>query len=138
MMSKEESTRVWAPLKRALDALRWDYQRIEDKLTPGIPDVNILVPRQGEVWVELKHCAAPGPKGTVAIGLRKEQFIWMRDGKKAGRKVYLFARVGQPFYCWQDEASWEAAKHPTDWQSLLRKAHRFNDAGAFLAKIQQP
>jgi hypothetical protein len=138
MKKGSERRNSWPPIKIELDRRRWHYQRIEDKLTPGIPDLNIHVPGVGDVWMELKHVdALPRyENGNIDIGLRPEQFIWLRDAKKSGRNVLLTARVGRDWYCWRDVGAWELAKHPNPWNILRKTAHRFLDVNSLIGSLQ--
>jgi len=132
MATGDERRLVWAPLKRALDELHWHYQRIEDKLTPGIPDVNIHTPR-GDVWVELKYAKLLG--ATITLGLRPEQYLWLRAGLQAGRRCYLLARVGCFWWIWNDLLSLERSKHNCCWSLLRRRARRFDTPGEAIKEL---
>jgi hypothetical protein len=141
MKKGSERRNSWSPIKAELDKLRWHYQRIEDKLSPGIPDLNIHIPRgTGDVWIELKHVdeVPRYENGNIDIGLRPEQFIWLRDAKKAGRNVVLIARVGKDWYSWRDVGAWELAKHPNPWNVLRRTASRFTDVNSLLLSLVSP
>tara|TARA_B100000214_G_scaffold17544_1_gene11822 strand:+ start:27 stop:452 length:426 start_codon:yes stop_codon:yes gene_type:complete len=48
----------------------WMLQRIETTTAVGVPDLNILVPKVGEFWMELKAC----DKYTL---LRPQQYAWI-------------------------------------------------------------
>ncbi len=126
----DESRLVWTPLKEQLVKRRWPHQRLEDKLTPGIPDVNLHVPDGPDVWVELKYVVdAP----VIEVGLRPEQFIWLRDGARAGRVCYLLARVEATWCLWADERSWELAKHPCQREAMMHRANRFHHPDEILS-----
>ncbi len=142
MRDGSEKRNVWPKVKTELDKLRWHYQRIEDKFTPGIPDVNIHVPRFGDVWVELKYVEKlpRDERHNIEIGLRPEQYIWLRDAKKAGRHVHLLAKVGMGWYVWSDAGAWELAKRPSPWNELRSKAMQFDNvesAVSFVSRHQQ-
>lgn len=133
----KESSIVWAGLKKELDQRRWAYQRIESKVCLGIPDVNIHVPGRGDVWVELKYVARAGrsPSSLVDVGLRIEQYNWMKENQLAGRKVYLVAKVGDLWYLWCNANSWEMAKRPSPWKLLESPAHKCLDAGSLCERL---
>lgn len=108
-----ENKLVWLPLKERLDAFDLHSQRFEDKLTPGIPDVNVHLTDVGDVWVELKHIGRDGK-----VWLRKEQRIWLREGKMCGRLCMLLARADKAVKGWEsgwyvftDINSWDMAVH---------------------------
>ena len=132
-----ETKMAWHPLKREFEHLNWDNLRID---ALGIPDVNVHVPKVGDVWIELKYVSSP-PRypatGTIEIGLRREQFIWMRDARRAGRKVLLLARIGAVWYSWEDVESWELAKHSNPWKALLRKATVYMSPAAFAESLRE-
>ncbi len=135
----KESRLAWGPLKVELDKLGWHYQRLEDKLTPGIPDLNIHIPKRGDVWVELKCISLPlYPiiiNTKICIGLRPEQYIWLRDAAKAGRKCCLVARIGPVWYIWNDAASWEMAKHLCCSKTMLAMGTKLVTAATVLTVI---
>lgn len=139
-MSKgNENTLVWAPLRNELIKLgsAVHYQRFEDKLTPGIPDLNIKFRNGLEAWVELKYVVAPAPSNIVNIGLRREQYIWMREGKLAGRLCYLLARIGSIWYLWSDEFSWNLAKHPCLYREVAQRGVSYPHPSECLQYISQ-
>ncbi len=138
MKKGSERRNSWPRLKAELDKRRWHYQRIEDKLTPGIPDLNIHVPGQGDVWIELKYLDTlpRTDNNKVTIGLSREQFIWLRDASQAGRTVWLMARIGRDWYGWKDVDSWNLAKHPNPWVDLKRKVYKFVDIDSFLQLLE--
>lgn len=104
-----ESSNTWKPLKKEFDKVGWHYTRLENNL--GIPDLVVFVPEQKrDVWIELKYCSSPDSNGNVDLGLRKEQFILMRQMYNAGRSVILLARIGEWFYIWNNVRMWEMAK----------------------------
>src|ERR1700674_4437845 len=112
-----ESSKTWIPLKRELDKVGWTYDRIENNV--GIPDLVVYVPPiNRDIWVELKYSPGPNIKGIVEIGLRKEQFIWMRNAYNHGRSVILLARIGDMWYIWNDAESWEMAKRPQNFEEM--------------------
>ncbi len=103
-----ESRLVWAPIKRQFDARGWHSTRIENSTMPGTPDVNVYIP-PFDVWLELKFVRNIQEK----IGLRKEQFLWLRQAKNSGRFCYVVARLmDQPenLYIWDKVEDWERLK----------------------------
>lgn len=116
MAKGDERSLVWTPLRREIAKRGLDVQRFEDKFTPGIPDLNVHIPGRGDVWIELKYANHSNP---IAIGLRREQYIWLRSAALAGRLCYLIARAGE-WYAWDDIKSWEMAKHPCS--GILQRA----------------
>lgn len=122
---KAETARVWHPLRKELLKLGWDHDRIENSAGPGMADVSIYVPPNAdsmgkEVWVELKYVAkAPTSSAErVSIGLRPEQFIWLRAAKLAGRRVYLLARIERSWLYWNTVSGFDMARRPTVWREL--------------------
>lgn len=84
-----EKLKKWNP--------RCDVQRIEDKFSAGIPDMNAHVPGYGDWWIEAK-ALKEYPKRLVSfvqIGLRREQVIWLERRKRAGGQVLVLVRIGK-------------------------------------------
>lgn len=121
-----------------MDKLRWHYQRIEDKFTPGIPDLNVHIPVMGDFWIELKYVDIRRVDAgrQVNVGLRREQFIWLRDAKLAGRNVYLVARAGMAWYVWDTIEAWKLAKDSIEWPLIRRLGLVFPSAVAVLWHLQ--
>jgi len=67
-------------------------QRIEDKLSVGVPDINVAL-NGYEVWLELKEFTWPKRADTpVHIPLRPFQLAWIRARTQVGGIVYVVAR----------------------------------------------
>lgn len=120
-----ERNSTWLPLRRAIVNRRWHYQRFEDKFSSGIPDLNIHIPGKGDVWIENKYAEVDGA-ARICIGLRREQYIWLRAAARAGRKCFLLARVGDLWLLWTDDRSWEIAKKPYSWLLMKSRAKKFD------------
>lgn len=77
------------------------WQRLEDSITAGIPDVTVSLGQAwGEWWIELKEFGLPvRPQTPVKIGLKPHQALWLSDAQRAGRKVCVCAR-GPGAWCW--------------------------------------
>lgn len=63
----------------------WHWQRIENVIGRGTPDVSVGIPNQHEVWLELKST-----KGAV----RPEQRAWMLRRLAAGGRCLILRRAG--------------------------------------------
>ena len=74
--------------------------------------------------MELKYVSIASDDAEVSleIGLRKEQYLWLRKAKRAGRRVCLLARVGKFWYIWDTEEAWDLAKRPSQWAVVKRMA----------------
>ncbi len=119
----KESSLVWTPIAGEIKKRGWHAQRFEDKAAVGIPDVNIHIPNFGDVWLELKYVDTPAPSSKVIdIGLRREQYIWLKEGKEAGRDCRLVARIGDMWYFWRDTKSWELCKRSNPLAEVMRRA----------------
>lgn len=70
-------------------------QRIEDKLTPGVPDMNFKIPDLPECWLEGKFLRSlPKRDATpVRVGLKTEQALWLEERKLRGGKVFVWVRI---------------------------------------------
>lgn len=124
-----ESSKTWIPLKRELQKVGWNYDRIENNL--GVPDLVVYVPSQKrDVWIEMKYCDQPEPGGLIEIGLRREQFLWMRKAQKEGRSTFLLVKIGKMYYIWSDVQSWEMAKSSQGWDRMRFQSNTYNGTTA--------
>jgi len=91
---------TWQNLKWAIDKVKGiHYQRIEDALTAGIPDLMLCY--QGKViFVELKQRDAfpKRPATPVRIGFKPAQYLWITKHQKAGGKAVMLSQVGRDYY----------------------------------------
>lgn len=127
MLRGSEKASVWRALKLELDRRGWAYDRIENKVNLGMPDVNVHVPEVGDFWIELKFCRTPDNQ--ISLGLRKEQRNWLIEAHQAGRRVVLLARVGKEWWAWSNEVAWrKAALSSQDWSELKQLGRRLNGA----------
>lgn len=70
----------------------WHVQRIEDKYSTGIPDINACKNGQ-EIWLEAKVFRWPKRKTSCTrIGIRDGQQTWARLRCKAGGECFLIAK----------------------------------------------
>ena len=80
-------------LANCLRASGWHVQRIEDKYSVGIPDLNMCHPEVGEVWMEAKIFSWPKRSTTkVRIVFKDHQKPWHRARTRAGGEVFVIAR----------------------------------------------
>lgn len=83
------------------------WQRIEDGLQAGIPDINFIVPGAcREVWVEAKQLDENKiPKRdttTIKLGLKVEQRLWLEQRQRAGGRVLVVAKIGREWFVFND------------------------------------
>src|SRR4051812_13589927 len=119
-----ETRKAWAPLKNALDNSALDYFRLEAKEPMGICDLNILMQVDSsyqDIWVELK-AQTETPAGKINWGLRKEQYIWMRAAKLAGREVFLLGVHGGKWFLFDKTDHFKSAKAPWNYQKMCAAA----------------
>jgi len=81
---------------RTLVAALWQrgahVQRIEDKLSQGIPDINMCV-NGTELWIETKVFSWPKRYNTnIAITFQPFQLPWLRERISAGGRCLVVAR----------------------------------------------
>src|SRR5262245_26070266 len=72
------------------------FTRIECPLIAGIADVNYLLPRGCEGWMELKHATLPARPSTMVFnryGLSDEQIAWLEARSRIDGKVWICAGV---------------------------------------------
>lgn len=97
-------TALWQHLERVCAGAGVHLQRIEDKLSQGVPDVNGCW--QGrEFWIELKRLDAwpKRPQTVVRIPhYTNEQRLWIRRRGRAGGNALLLVQIDQDFllYNW--------------------------------------
>jgi len=100
---------MWHRLKQKFShAGHW--QRIEDGINRGIPDVNYCI-RGVEGWIELKEIANWPRRVNTPVVFRweKEQRFWARRRGKAGGLVWLLLAVKESrewlLFWWEDVIS---------------------------------
>lgn len=102
IMGSEKQT--WRNLKKGLDYIKGiQYQRFEDALSCGIPD--LMVCAYGRTtFVELKQRDGFPKRGSTPIRLdyRRNQFTWGRNHAEAGGRYLLIAQVGHRYYVFQN------------------------------------
>lgn len=75
-----------------------DWQRIEDKMSVGIPDVNAIANGR-EWWLELKYIRN-APVRKVDLGIRPEQALWLRKRWRCKQNVcVLYKRAWDARHC---------------------------------------
>ena len=145
---KPETALVWDPIKKELDRLGWHYQRFEDKLSPGIPDLNICIPAMCRIcgsqewWLELKWLASlPEKLGStpVVVGLRKEQRLWLRAAARAGRNCAVVCRVAGMWWVWpvKSEADADTLYEGKRWSVLRSIGHQAQSPEHLMGRLSQ-
>lgn len=103
-MSEKNSRKTVVDNFRLLGA---HCQRIEDSITPGVPDLNLYW--HGEGWIEFKHVEEHKlPKRAttdVRIGLKPEQCDWLKVRAEAGGRVAVLTKI--------EPRLWLVHRHPT-------------------------
>lgn len=97
---------AWATLRGHLVGMdgRVHIQRLEDKLSTGIPDTNVCwqpepwCDRGYEFWLEGKFIRELPKRATTKVmvgtgGLSAEQALWLETRQRAGGKVFVWIRV---------------------------------------------
>lgn len=101
-MGSERQT--WRNLKKRLDETPGiHYQRFEDALSNGIPD--LMVCHAGKTtFIELKHADTfPARAETpVRLDYRADQFAWAKRHAAAGGRVILLAQVSSHYYIFDE------------------------------------
>jgi len=96
-------------------------QRIEDRSSIGVPDLNLHIPSIGDVWIEMKfHFRLP--TRTVRLGLSNQQSIWLIQNQAAGRKCALLCRLGNLWCLWNTTRAYRMATKSWSWPELTREA----------------
>ncbi len=77
---------LYGRLRRRLP--RAHFQRIESRVGPGVPDVNMCY-RGCESWIELKVVSRPKLGGPIHPRVRAAQVAWLARRRKAGGNAWL-------------------------------------------------
>lgn len=90
---------LWDRMRRGVTAVaRVDFQRVENMVEDGTPDVNYCCEHGREGWIELKYRQAiPKRAGTSVFrfkGLRDSQIDWIMRRVPYGGRVWILAQVG--------------------------------------------
>jgi len=97
-------TNTWSNIKKHLDGvLSIFYQRIEDALSVGIPDLYLAVNGRGG-WYELKQLDAFPARMTTPVRLdyRPNQATWAERYARTGGVVGLVTQVGRDYFLHDD------------------------------------
>lgn len=110
------------------------WQRIEDTLSVGVPDINVCW--EGiEFWIEAKFMevdSLPKRESTpVRIGLSAEQCLWLRDRKIAGGRVLVVFKCGRDWFVFDN--GFEILRDGTPMRGLIQMA-RARFTGKFLVE----
>jgi len=91
-MINSEKT-FWKSIKISLKRENIIFQRFEDMLSEGIPDLCVFV--NGEtVWIELKYKKLPVRKSTkIKVGLRPAQRVWLHKANNSNIKSYIMTML---------------------------------------------
>lgn len=75
--------------------MRTHWQRLEDSISLGLPDVSAFAARRGDCWIEGKELDKLPKRNTtpVKVGLRLEQQLWLTEAQEAGRRVIVAVRT---------------------------------------------
>ena len=96
-MGSEKQT--WRNLKVALDKMQGlHYQRFEDALAVGVPD--LMICKNKTIFVELKQRDRFPVRSTthVRLGFKSAQYLWLCAHQKAGGLSMLLAQVGREYF----------------------------------------
>jgi len=79
----------WKKIKAELNSRKIGYQRFEDMLSEGIPDLCVFV-GGSTVWIELKYKKLPKrPTTKIKVGLRPAQRVWLTKASRRGIESYV-------------------------------------------------
>lgn len=107
--------RLWHRIRSMLKSMGADYQRHEDVLSPGIPDISYAL-HGVDGWIELKYRPA-WPKRAKLKLLDPAQSIWhVKRGLKGSGSVFTLAQIGREHYLiWWDCAVYIKAGISREW-----------------------
>ena len=109
-----KESKFWSLVKCHLPG---HVERVENALTRGTPDVN-MVYDSTELWLELKILDAKG-----SCQLRPEQALWHRKRQEHGGRVFVLARDENILKIFQVQRDmelfeiWTCSK-PFDWANM--------------------
>jgi len=84
-------SKFWHRLRKVLKSNHIRFQRFEDSLSEGIPDLCLFINGK-TVWIELKCKKLPKrPTTIVKVGLRPLQRIWARQRRKDKVDVFTLS-----------------------------------------------
>ena len=75
---------------------QWMWQRIETTTALGVPDINLFVPKMGEMWIETKLA-----KSGKTI-LRAPQYAWIIKRMYLGAKCAVVSRDRHFIHIWNE------------------------------------
>lgn len=129
-MGSENNT--WINIRKGLITIkpRPHFQRFEDKLTGGIPDVMYCYLGLNG-WIELKQ-ADEFPKRAntpVRLKFRNDQYNWIHLHQKAGGRACLLAQIGREYFMFCRLEFLRRVCHEEFTQTDFRKYARIYSSG---------
>lgn len=96
-MSQTPEQRMWSRLSKILNPVAL-CQRVEDRLSPDIPDVNFVRKSDGmSGWIELKTIKNWSKRSLTRINhLRPGQVNWLTSRASYGASVWMLLWVEEP------------------------------------------
>jgi len=86
-----------------------EFDRHEDLLNKGVPDVSYVLLRGGGGWIELKHVHKPPVRDTTIFKIKHytpEQRFWLKRRGSAGDNCWLLLQVDRSYWLFD----WEGAQ----------------------------
>jgi len=105
-MGSENS--LWKTFKRNMK-VHGEFDRHEDMLNVGVPDVSYVLFNGGGGWIELKHAHKPPVRPTTIFSIKHytpEQRYWLRRRGQAGDNCWLLLQVDRSYWLFD----WEGAQ----------------------------
>lgn len=104
MVAVVNEAQFWSQRVRPAIRHTGHFERVENALSAGTPDVWFQLPDGQSGWIENKYLPrGPARDGTPVFGrrgLRNEQLAWWSQYlNKGGRHGYIMAGVGARTYC---------------------------------------
>ena len=101
---------LWATMRDHLKRYG-DFQRVENMVGSGIPDVNYCLPPGVEGWVELKQTQGwpRDPMRPLALDhYTPQQRLWHKRRRSAGGRVFVLLQIVKPCEYILLDARWAA------------------------------
>lgn len=94
-MARENQLWAWLAKARLHFKMKLHMHRIENPVSPGMPDVEGHLCGVGQFWIELKSAARPTRKKTaIRFKMRPKQIEWARRRWAIGGACYWLLQVG--------------------------------------------
>ena len=106
-------TSLWNTFKRNMKPYGV-YDRHEDKLNLGVPDVSYVMRNRISGWIELKYVVEYPKRENTLFRIKhftQEQKAWLRRRGTAGDNCWLLLQVGRHYWLFDWQGAQSIGKH---------------------------